>query len=169
MREKSKYAMTACMIGIMMCVASCSTCASKSLSHPLRGDIAERIPLSSFIVGTDKVPMPGDIVVVNPDGLIEKCLSPNSKYVMGIVSTKPAHVLRGMIQDSVPIALNGVVPCNVSDEQGMIKPGDMIVSSSQPGYGMKAPYMLQPGTVVAKALEPQVESSDTILVIVMLR
>ncbi len=154
---------------MVLCVSVMCTSCSHSLSHATRGDLAERIPLSSYIVGTNKEPLSGDVLVVNEEGLIEKSFFASSPYVVGIVSTKPAHVLRGMIKESVPVALSGVVPCNVVAENGFIKPGDLIVSSSKEGYGMKATPDVRPGAVVAKALERQMEDEDVILVLVMLR
>jgi hypothetical protein len=48
------------------------------------------------------------------------------------------------------VALSGRVPVKVSLENGEIKKGDYLTSSSTPGVAMKA---LRPGPVVGKALE----------------
>ncbi len=75
--------------------------------------------------------------------------SPYQNSVLGIVSTKP-HLTMGMelVLDEATgnmlpgvkatrLALSGRVPCKVTDENGAIKPGDMLTSSSIPGHAMK--------------------------------
>jgi len=52
--------------------------------------------------------------------------------------------------------LVGRVPTKVSLENGPIRPGDLITSSSQAGVGMKA---TKPGRVIGVALEPLAESN----------
>jgi hypothetical protein len=37
----------------------------------------------------------------------------------------------------IPLAVVGIVPCKVTSENGPIYPGDLLVSSSIPGYAMK--------------------------------
>jgi hypothetical protein len=61
----------------------------------------------------------------------------------------------------VPLAIAGVVPVKVNTENGAIQPGDMLTTSSQPGYAMKAMpidvggvSIARPGTILGKALEP---------------
>ena len=53
-----------------------------------------------------------------------------------------------------PIALLGRVPTKVTAENGPIKIGDNIISSSRPGYGMKCDnYSKCQGAIVGKALQ----------------
>ena len=53
-----------------------------------------------------------------------------------------------------PVALIGRVPTKVTGENGPIKIGDLIVTSSKPGYGMRCDdYDRCKGAVVGKALE----------------
>jgi len=80
---------------------------------------------------------------------------------MGVISSAPGILLGSNDgQDNTqkrPVALSGTVPVKVSNENGPIKPGDAITSSSVPGVGMKA---TQPGHIVGIALtsfEPQVQ------------
>jgi hypothetical protein len=134
-----------------------------------KGDLAERMPLSVLAKDAQYMPGPAEVVVVDSHGFIEKCNRPESSFVVGIVSTNPAHTLRNMIKGSVPVALSGVVPCKVSNENGKIETGDLLVSASKPGYAMKAPPRLIPGTVLGKAMDPQEEDEDIITVLVMLR
>jgi hypothetical protein len=56
--------------------------------------------------------------------------------------------------DEVPLAVVGIVPCKVTTENGPIKAGDLLVTSSLPGHAMKGTdksKML--GAVVGKALQ----------------
>lgn len=134
-----------------------------------KGDLAERMPLSALAKDDQYMPGPAEVVVVDSYGFIEKCTMRESRHVVGIVSTNPAHTLRNMIKGSVPVALSGVVPCKVSAENGTIQTGDLLVAASKPGYAMKAPARLIPGTVLGKAMDPQEEDDDIITALVMIR
>jgi hypothetical protein len=120
----------------------------------------------------------GDLLVIDRSGTRRMTLSqhPYSKLVAGIYSTKPGllgtvHTMfDSEIEQEVPLAVVGVVPCKVSDENGAIVPGDLLVSSGLPGYAMKGTNrgrML--GAVVGKALEPLANGKGTILVLVTLQ
>jgi trimeric autotransporter adhesin len=86
--------------------------------------------------------------------------TPYSTRVAGIYSTKPGvlatpHSIDAKLDGEVPLAIVGIVPCKVTTENGTIHEGDLLVSSSRPGYAMKGTdrrRML--GAVVGKALEP---------------
>ncbi|OGH16333.1 MAG: hypothetical protein A2869_04810, partial [Candidatus Levybacteria bacterium RIFCSPHIGHO2_01_FULL_40_58] len=75
--------------------------------------------------------------------------------LLGIVSAAPSEVIGGELaqagRNPRPIALAGRVPLKVSIENGPIKVGDSITSSSTPGVGMKA---TKAGRVIGVALEP---------------
>jgi hypothetical protein len=54
----------------------------------------------------------------------------------------------------VPMGVIGVIPTKVCLEGGIIKRGDLIVTSSQPGVAMKAdPDKVRVGQVLGKALQ----------------
>lgn len=119
------------------------------------GDYAESIDVTGARSSYD----PGDVLVVNPNvpGKFVKSSEPYSTAVMGVYSTKPGTVGRRQTTpksaDEVPMAMIGIVPTKVSAENGPIRPGDLLVSSSMPGYAMKGTdrsRML--GAVVGKAL-----------------
>ena len=64
----------------------------------------------------------------------------------------------------------GIVPCKVSAENGPIKVGDLLVTSSTPGYGMKGTNRSKMlGAVVGKALEPMREGKGVVQVLVTLQ
>lgn len=138
-------------------------------SNCVFADLAERMPISQTAISDDLVPESGDVVAIDRGGFIHRSKMPNSPLVVGVVSTKPAHVLRNMIQQSVPVALSGIVPCKVINENGMIRPGDLLVSSSRPGYAMRTTSEIVPGTVIGKALDEQDEPVDSVLMLAMNR
>jgi len=105
---------------------------------------------------TDKSIMPGDIVKVDgslPAG-VKKTEGAYDAGTIGIVSTQPGMVL-GSANEAmggekpVLLALSGRIPVKVSLENGPIKPGDYLTTSSTPGVAMKA---TQPGQMIGKAL-----------------
>lgn len=119
------------------------------------GDYAESID----VTGDRTNYTPGDVLVIDPDnpGKFLKSVEPYSTAVMGIYSTKPGVLGRRQLTekspDEVPMAMVGIVPTKVSAENGPIRPGDLLVSSSTPGYAMKGTdrsKML--GAVLGKAL-----------------
>ena len=53
------------------------------------------------------------------------------------------------------VALAGRVYCNVVASESSIEPGDLLTTSSIPGYAMKASdYDLAKGAILGKAMEP---------------
>jgi hypothetical protein len=66
------------------------------------------------------------------------------------------------------VAIGGVVGCKVDAGYGAIWPGDLLVTSPTPGHAMRTDAPL-PGTMLGKALEPLVDGTGTIRVLVMLR
>ncbi len=99
--------------------------------------------------------------------------------VIGIVSTSPAMVLEGSavklmggIYTHNPlkpaIAMAGRVTVKVTNENGPIKPGDLLVPSSTPGYAMRCPGRVECiGSIVGKALMPFKEREGKVLALVI--
>ena len=87
------------------------------------------------------------------------------------ISTNPAQILRDDLENAAPVVLSGIVPCKVTVENGSIKPGDLLVSSSTPGHAMKAGNNPPAGTVIGKAVTRLVEGRDVgeVEVLVMLK
>ena len=72
------------------------------------------------------------------------------------------------IEGKALLALIGIVPVKVTDEGGPIRPGDLLVVSSTPGYAMRwDPESGAPCEFVGKALEPLEEGEGIILVLLM--
>jgi hypothetical protein len=104
----------------------------------------------------------GDVICLAQDkDRIVISEKPNDPLVLGVVSTKPGFLLNdgedAKETNLFPVALCGCVPCKVVDENGPIKRGDLLTSSSTPGHAMKASPIkdgefFSPGTIIGKAI-----------------
>jgi hypothetical protein len=119
------------------------------------GDYAESVEVSQDLASIG----PGDALVVdlNNDDRFLKSAEPYSTAVMGVYSTKPGvlgrHQEGAKAADEIPMAMVGIVPAKVSAENGSIHRGDLLVTSSTPGYLMKGTDRTRMlGAVVGKAL-----------------
>jgi hypothetical protein len=64
----------------------------------------------------------------------------------------------------------GIVPCKVSDENGAIQRGDLLVTSGTPGHAMKGTERdRMTVAIVGKALESFASGTGTILIAVTLQ
>jgi hypothetical protein len=130
-------------------------------------------------VGSDRAQYePGDLMVIDPDkpGSFLKSNQPYSTLVAGVYSTKPGFVGRlhpagdPASAGEVPMAMVGRVPTKVSAENGPIKVGDLLVTSSTPGYAMKGTdHDRMLGAVIGKALGPLDSGTGIIEVLVTLQ
>lgn len=122
----------------------------------------------------------GDVLVVNANGAFVESNDTNMTTVVGVVVSNPAFLAGNELDDQGnpvanfaalrQLAVAGIVTINVSDENGAIVPGDMLVSSATPGHAMKAPADPAAGTVVAKALQGfSATGTGSIRAIIMLR
>jgi len=111
---------------------------------------------------------PGDIIVSTgkkgAESYADKSSYPYQETIIGIVSTQPAFVggvpweenpSKSPVTDKA-LSLAGRVPAKVCTENGTIKVGDYLTSSSIPGVAMKA---TKPGQVVGKAMEEYKEKN----------
>ena len=121
---------------------------------------------------------PGDVLVIDTETDRQVTLSstPYSTLVAGIYSTKPGVVatIHGSedrsLQREIPMAIIGIVPCKVSAENGPISRGDLLVTSSTPGYAMRATDKFKlTGAIVGKALQPWQEGTGKIEVLITLK
>jgi hypothetical protein len=133
-------------------------------------DVAEYVPFSEKLE-------PGDVVEIDEeDGQSFRLSSrPNSHSVGGVISTKPGVSLNtttaeeSAAQGMPRLALSGRVPVKVTSENGAIRAGDLLVSSSKPGRAMRAPATPAPGTVIGKAMQKLDGANGEIEMLVMLR
>jgi hypothetical protein len=121
---------------------------------------------------------PGDVLVIDPRSDRQFALSTVSYSTLaaGIYSTKPGVVgTRHRSEDpklaaEIPMAMVGIVPCKASTENGPIARGDLLVTSSVPGYAMRGTDKAKlAGAVIGKALQPLPEGKGKIEVLVTLR
>jgi hypothetical protein len=110
---------------------------------------------------------PGDVLVISEtsDRTVEKSSAANSSKVVGVYATKPGVTLteKGMdenLDELIPMGVIGVIPTKVCLENGPIKRGDLLVTSSKQGHAMKAMpvnvggVLIYPaGAILGKALE----------------
>jgi hypothetical protein len=108
---------------------------------------------------------PGDVLIISEstDRTVEKSNAPNSNKVAGVYATKPGVVLtEKSIEENldalVPMGVVGVIPTKVCLENGPIKRGDLLVTSSIKGHAMKAisknnDGIFPAGVIIGKALE----------------
>jgi hypothetical protein len=116
------------------------------------------------------------VLVIDPDaeGKFLKSAQPYSTTVAGIYSTKPGVVGRRQTTakspDEIPMAVVGIVPTKVTTENGPIRAGDLLVTSSTPGYAMKGIDRSQMiGSIVGKAMGSLASGNGTIEVLVSLQ
>jgi hypothetical protein len=143
-------------------------------------DFAEALPASGNRAGYE----PGDVLVlsIKTPGKIEKSSRPYDPRVAGIYSTRPGMLgadkngTERVDPDDVPVAIVGIVPAKVSAMNGPIQAGDLLTTSTIPGYAMKASPVLvrgvkvyRTGTILGKALEPLKQGHGLIKVLVTLR
>lgn len=129
------------------------------------GDYAEAMNAAG---GKSKY-QPGDVLVLadgNADD-VQKSAESYSTMVAGIYATKPGVIGRrealAKSTTDIPMAMVGVVPTKVSAENGPIRKGDLLVSSSIPGYAMKGTdrsRML--GAVIGKAMQPLDQARESL-------
>jgi len=133
-------------------------------------DVAEFVPSTQPLE-------PGDVVEIDAErgGEFRLASSPNSASVAGVISTQPGLTMNSSESEkdqenrAPRLALIGRVPVKASSENGAIRAGDLLVSSSTPGRAMRAPGNPQPGTVIGKAMRALDRDSGEIEMLVMLR
>jgi len=117
-------------------------------------DFAELIELDGNVASCE----PGDVLVISndKDRAVTLSTQPYSTTVIGVYSTKPGfvgstHPMEDKCDNEIPVAITGLVPCKVSAENGPVKRGELLTSSSTPGHAMRATEH-RVGTILGKAL-----------------
>jgi hypothetical protein len=110
---------------------------SASTTCDITADIAEEFNISQV---KQKVEA-GDVLVIDSasDKFDKGALlssTPYDTHVIGIVSTNPT-IIMGRLRGGIAVALSGVVPVKVTLENGPIKKGDLLTTSSKTGHAMK--------------------------------
>jgi hypothetical protein len=136
-------------------------------------DFAEMIE----VAGAAKSYAPGDVLVISESGdrRVQLSSEPYSTRVVGVYSTKPGvvgspHPMTETVDGEIPMAMVGIVPCKASAENGAIRRGDLLVTSSIPGHVMRATDRSRiTGAVVGKALQPLEKATGVIEIAVTLQ
>jgi hypothetical protein len=136
------------------------------------GDYAEAVNAK----GSRKTYEPGDVLVIGDDaeGEVRKSAEPYSTMVAGIFATKPGVIGRrqSLLKDAeeIPMAMIGIVPTKVTTENGPIRRGDLLVTSSTSGYAMKGTNRRRlVGAVIGKAMGSLDTGTGVIEVLVTLQ
>jgi hypothetical protein len=120
-------------------------------------DVAELFAVEGAVAHYE----PGDVLVISTttDRTVVTSAEPYSTLVAGVYATKPGLTLteRGIeddVRDLVHLGVVGVIPTKVTAENGPIRRGDLLVTSSRAGHAMRGTDKDRlPGAVLGKALE----------------
>jgi hypothetical protein len=116
---------------------------------------------------------PGDVLVIRGEqGLLAGLgASSYATTVIGVYTAAPGFLGGQAVTsqaDGIPVAVMGIVSVKVSAENGPIHPGDLLVTSSTPGYAMRGDNP-PPGTILGKALGSLDSGSGVVLVLITLQ
>jgi hypothetical protein len=118
---------------------------------------------------------PGDVLVISDklDRTVTLSREPNSTSLMGVYSKDPGfvgsnNVMDGQNSNEIAVAVIGIVPCKVSDENGPIYRGDLLTTSSTRGHAMKASEG-QIGAILGKAFGNLEEGTGVIEILLTLQ
>lgn len=118
------------------------------------GDVAEYVEIEGEAVE------PGDVLVTSEvqSSAYQKSSAAYSSYVAGVVATTPKFVIGQPNGTNAPLVLTGLADVKIIDENGPIARGDLLVSSSKPGYAMRYDPFADDGEalvgIIGTALEP---------------
>jgi hypothetical protein len=119
---------------------------------------------------------PGTVMVINNNGILEQSAQPYDKKVAGVISGAGNHKT-GIVLDKQPseenrkpIALIGKVNCKVDARYSPVEVGDLLTTSSTPGYAMKASEPQKAfGSIIGKALRGLREGQGLIPILIALQ
>ena len=120
----------------------------------------------------------GSVVVIDAQhgGAMSVASAPYDRRVAGVVAGannyRSAITLRGLEGGSgrVPVTLTGTAYCLASNANGPIKAGDLLTTSSMPGYAMKVTnHEAARGAILGKALEDLKGDKGHVLILASLQ
>ena len=120
---------------------------------------------------------PGTVMVLDRQGRLRQSTEAYDKKVAGVISGagdyRPGIVLdqrKDSKDNRLPLALMGKVYCKVDADRAPIEVGDLLTTSSTPGYAMKANDPLQAfGAIIGKALHSLEEGRGLVPILVALQ
>jgi hypothetical protein len=135
-------------------------------------DVAEYMPIYGNV-------SPGTVLVIGSEGKLHPSATAYDTKVAGIITTAPGVSLGAKEegnQGEALIAIAGRVPCRVDARHTAIHAGDILTTSDNPGYAMKAEpvdiggiEIYRPGTILGKAMSSLESGTGTIEVLVTLQ
>jgi hypothetical protein len=134
-------------------------------------DVAEWVPSASKLA-------PGTVVILGGNKPNEVTASEKAydTRVAGVVSDKPGLILGEGGDNQVKVAHIGRVKVKVDASYGPVHIGDLLVTSSTPGFAMRSEPVIigsamihQPGTLIGKALEALDRGQGEVLVLLTLQ
>lgn len=138
-------------------------------------DLSEQFDINPL----DFAIQPGMVVSIDPDkpGKLIISSDPYDNKVAGIISgagdIKPGMMMgqAGSEADGAhPVALSGRVYCYVDTANGPVVPGDLLTTSSTPGYAMKVTdHSRALGAIIGKAMSALPEGKGLVLALVSLQ
>ena len=109
---------------------------------------------------------PGTVLIFGGDQEVTECTQYCDARVAGAVSTNPAYLMNGALENGVPVALRGRVPVKVI---GPVTKGDLLVTSETPGHAVAVSPNVNYGLAVfAKAIQNKTDSDPGIIEAVIL-
>ncbi len=141
-------------------------------------EITAGADLVEHFEGDNELITPGKLVAIDPENAqqIRLTTSAYDSTVLGVLSGAGdiTHGIalgqEGVTSGDLPVAMVGRVYAECSTENGPIRPGDLLTSSSVPGVGMKATHTESSfGAVIGKALTGLDEETGLVLVVVNLQ
>ena len=107
----------------------------------------------------------GTVVVLGGEKEITVTNQMNSTKVAGVISTDPAYLMNAE-SNGLPVALRGRAPVKVV---GVVQKGDVLVTSSTPGYAMAAahPHNVSASEMIGKALQSKTDSAEGVIEILV--
>lgn len=108
---------------------------------------AQYADLAEIYVADAEYP-PGTVVVFGGSAEITQSTKICDSRVAGVISTNPAFIMNDSVQ-GLPVALVGRVPCRV---KGPVLPGDVLVTSDEPGTACRIIDQWVHGCVIGKSL-----------------
>jgi len=111
------------------------------------------------------------LVDLDANDKYRKSQSARAQNVAGVIATNPTIVLgNGKTENTAVMTMIGRVPVKVTDENGPIERGDLLVTASKPGYAMRYDKWQDTGLnlvgIVGIALEPLPVNSGKVMALV---
>ena len=149
---------------------------SKTLTVGVDIVLANADCAEDFDIAGLEVVEPGTVMVIDSEGALRQSARAYDKRVAGVISGagnfKPGIVLdkQESSTNRMPIALMGKVYCKVDASYGAIEVGDLLTTSSTPGYAMRVndPFKAL-GTIIGKALRSLEEGQGLIPILIALQ